>query len=144
MATLERTYAVDRDLARRADRKMRRYGMTLDDAVEYAFMLIVKTHGRPDFVTPLSMDFTVDGVAMRKRRGVVLPIEAEVADGIHTVRAEKIGLDAFAETRAGLADEVRTQLAMLWKEYALADDAELTESARRVKRNLLATFEEVH
>jgi len=77
-----------------------------------------------------------------KRRGAALPIVAEDSDGMHTVRAEKIWLDAFAETKAELAAEVAAQLAMLWKEYALADDAELTESAREVKRNLLATFEE--
>ena len=59
-----------------------------------------------------------------------------------TAQAESIGLDAFASTKAELASEVSKQLEMLWKEYALADDSELTESARKVKRNLLATFEE--
>lgn len=143
MATLERTFTLDRDLARRADRKLRRYGMSMDDAVEHVFMLIVETHGRPDFAAPLQLDFTVDGTPMRKRRGATLPVETGFSDGLHTARADKIGLDAFAATKDELAAEVRDQLAMLWKEYALADDAELTESARTVKRNLLATFEEV-
>ena len=140
MATLERTFTVDRDLARRADRKMRRYGSDLNGLLS----IVVTIRGLPSALlqAPLPLDFTVDGVAMRKRRGVALPIEAEELDGMHTARAENIGLDAFAETRAELAGEVREQLAMLWKEYALADDAELTESAQRVKRNLLATFEE--
>ena len=39
--------------------------------------------------------------------------------------------------------EVKEQLAVLWREYALADDNELTVSARRIKRNLLSVFEEV-
>lgn len=143
MQTLERTVTIRSDLAQRADRKMRRYGMSLDDAVEWACMLIVTQRGLPDFATPINLDFQVDGRCMRKRRGVYLPIEAEDSDGMHTARAEKIGLDAFAETRAELAAEVTEQLAMLWKEYAMVDDAELTESARKVKRNLLATFEEV-
>lgn len=144
MATLERTFTLDRELSRRADRKMRRYGMSMDDAVSYVFSLVVETHGRPDFAAPLPLDFTVDGTPMRKRRGVALPVETGFEDGVHTARADRIGLDAFAATRDELAAEVRDQLAMLWKEYALADDAELTESAREVKRNLLASFEEAH
>lgn len=140
-ATLERTFTLDRDLARRADRKMRRYGSDLNGLLS----IVVTIRGLPLALqqAPLPLDFTVDGVAMRKRRGVAIPIAAEESDGMHTARAENIGLDAFAETRAELAAEVKAQLAMLWKEYAMADDAELTESARRVKRNLLASFEEV-
>lgn len=141
-ATLERTFTLDRELARRADRKMRRYGLSMDDAVKYVFTLVVETHGRPDFAAPLPLDFTVDGTPMRRRRGVALPVETGIEGGLHTARAERIGLDAFAATKDELAAEVRDQLAMLWKEYALADDTELTESARAVKRNLLATFEE--
>ena len=56
--TLERrTVMVDRDLARRADRKMRKYGFSLDDAVQWAFMLIVDQRGIPDFATPLRLEF---------------------------------------------------------------------------------------
>lgn len=57
-----------------------------------------------------------------------------------SLRIDEIGLDAFAETREELAVEVKRQLGMLWKEYALADDSELTASAQQVKRNLLAAF----
>ena len=63
---------------------------------------------------------------------------------LYAVRIDKIGLDAFAATRAELAAEVQRQLTMLWKEYALADDSELTASAQQVKRNLLASFEAWH
>lgn len=141
MATLERTFTFDRDLARRADRKMRRYGSDLNGLLS----IVVTIRGLPSALrqAPLPLDFTVNGVAMRKRCGVALPLVAEDSDGMCTVRAEKIGLDAFAETKMELVEEVRAQLAMLWKEYAMADDADLTESAREVKRNLLATFEEV-
>lgn len=142
--TLERrTVTVDRDLARRADRKMRRYGFSLDDAVEWAFMLIVDQHGLPDFATPLRLEFYNGSTFMRKRRDVSISVKAETTpDGMFTARADSIGLDVFASTKAELAAEIPKQLAMLWKEYALADDSELTESAQKVKRNLLATFEE--
>ena len=141
-ATLERTFTIDSDLARRADRKMRRYGMSLADAVEWACMLIIEQRGLPDFANPIVLDFYVDGKLMRRRRGAALPIETSTEDGLYTVRIGKIGLDAFAATRAELAAEVQNQLTMLWKEYALADDSELTASAQQVKRNLLASFEE--
>ena len=129
-ATLERTFTLDRDLARRADRKMRRYGSDLNGLLS----IVVTIRGLPLALqqAPLPLDFTVDGVAMRKRRGVAIPIAAEESDGkLHEM------------TFRGTPAEVKAQLAMLWKEYAMADDAELTESARRVKRNLLASFEEV-
>lgn len=45
--TLERTFTLDRDLTHRAERKLRRYGRTLDDAVTYAMTIILTTHGLP-------------------------------------------------------------------------------------------------
>ena len=142
ICTLDRTVSVDRELSRRADRKLRRYGVGIDDAVAYILTLVVESPGRPRFAPPVPLDFEVDGTRMRKRRGVSLPVDVAVKDGLHTATADEIGLDAFAETKDALAAEVREQLAFLWKEYALADDAELTESARKAKRRLLATFEE--
>lgn len=57
-----------------------------------------------------------------------------------SMRIDEIGLDAYTETREELAAEVKRQLKTLWKEYALADDSELTASAQQMKRNLLASF----
>jgi len=53
-----------------------------------------------------------------------------------------IRLDAFAPTRDALFDEVKEQLAMLWKEYAEADDDALDDEAQRVKRALHDLMEE--
>jgi len=47
MQTLERTFTLDRDLCRRADRKLHRYGMSLDDALAKTLVLIVSTRGNP-------------------------------------------------------------------------------------------------
>ena len=44
---IERTFRIDRDLARRAERKLRRYGRTLDDELEYALTLVVDVRGVP-------------------------------------------------------------------------------------------------
>ena len=47
-ATLERTVTVDRSLARRAERKLHRYGTSFDDVVSAALTLVVSTRGMPD------------------------------------------------------------------------------------------------
>ena len=46
-ATLERTVTVDRSLARRADRKLRRYGHSFDEAVNVVLGIIVAKRGDP-------------------------------------------------------------------------------------------------
>lgn len=46
---ITRIFTLDSDLARRADRKLRRYGRTLDDALEYALTLVVTVRGVPPF-----------------------------------------------------------------------------------------------
>ena len=46
-ATLERTVTVDRNLARRADRKLRRYGHSFNDAVNVVLNIIVAKRGDP-------------------------------------------------------------------------------------------------
>lgn len=46
---ITRTFTLDSDLVRRADRKLRRYGRTLDDALEYALTLVVTVRGVPPF-----------------------------------------------------------------------------------------------
>ena len=47
-ATLERTVTIDRSLARRAERKLHRYGASFDDVVSAALTLVVSTRGMPD------------------------------------------------------------------------------------------------
>lgn len=54
-----------------------------------------------------------------------------------------LALDVFAPTREALPAELNEQIAMLWAEYALADDNELDAVARQLKQALLATFTEV-
>jgi hypothetical protein len=54
-----------------------------------------------------------------------------------------LGINVYAYTRDQLDLELREQIAFLWDSYAMADDAELTESALRLKRNLLAILKEV-
>jgi hypothetical protein len=54
-----------------------------------------------------------------------------------------LALDVFAPTREALLAELNEQIAMLWSEYALAEDDTLDNVARQLKQALLAAFSEV-
>ena len=54
-----------------------------------------------------------------------------------------LGIDVFAYTRDQLDQELREQIVFLWDSYALADDAELTETATQLKINLLNRLKEI-
>ncbi|MDO9319566.1 MAG: hypothetical protein Q7V56_15395 [Gammaproteobacteria bacterium] len=59
------------------------------------------------------------------------------------IEHESLALDVYAPTRERLLAELNEQIAMLWAEYALADDDTLDSIARDLKQTLLATFAEV-
>jgi hypothetical protein len=54
----------------------------------------------------------------------------------------ELGIDVYAPTREVLVAELNEQIAMLWSEYALADDDCLDAVAVRLKQTLLVTFVE--
>lgn len=62
-ATLEKTVTVDRSLARRAERKLQRYGTSFDEVVSAALTLVVSTRGMPDVFSSASsmITFTTQG-----------------------------------------------------------------------------------
>jgi hypothetical protein len=57
------------------------------------------------------------------------------------LRDERLGIEVFAETRQKLVIELDEQIAMLWSEYALAEDDSLDEMAQGLKQRLLLTFD---
>lgn len=90
--------------------------------------------------------FTHNGKEVRARGEISLvakPALDEESGQFFVVREDSIGLDAFAATRESLVREVRDQLSLLWREYALEADSRLTRHARSVKMALLAHFEGV-
>jgi len=54
-----------------------------------------------------------------------------------------LGIDVFGATRERLLAELHEQIALLWCEYAQADDGSLAPAARKVKERLLASIQEV-
>jgi len=92
--------------------------------------------------------FVIDSVPLRsgQLRAVAALVLEPVLDEtkqLLCVQDTGVGLDAFAHTREKLLIEINEQLAMLWQEYALASDDELSDRARTMKATLLATFTEV-
>ena len=70
-ATLERTFTLDRNLTRRAERKLHRYGRTLDDAFAYILTAVVSTRGEPQFVREQESDpFFQEPNASHLRRAI--------------------------------------------------------------------------
>jgi hypothetical protein len=66
----------------------------------------------------------------------VVPVLDE-SEQLLTALDAQIGLDVFAPTRKELLEEVSEQLVFLWDTYALSSDDDLTESAQKLKSNLL-------
>ena len=106
--TMERTFSVDRDLARRAERKLHRYGMNVEEAVSRVLSIVISVRGKPAFLSDsfgehedagcaVPLDFEVSGKRMRKRHNASVAVKTGLENGL-TAIAESIGLDAFAES----------------------------------------------
>lgn len=74
-----------------------------------------------------------------------LVIEPQLSDDKNyvTLFNSDLGIDVFAGTISALVDELAEAVAVTWKNYALADDAELSPKALALKQRLLITLQEV-
>jgi hypothetical protein len=96
-------------------------------------------------LSPLELsEVEFGGVRLRSKEPLHLQPRI-LEDTPHFLNVEKarFGLDAFAGTVGELIDEVAEDLVVVWKEYALARDSELSPNARELKRHLLEAFEEL-
>ena len=62
---------------------------------------------------------------------------------LYIIDYPKLDIYVIGFSRQSLINELFETLLYSWKEYAMADDKRLTESARKLKRKMLATFERV-
>lgn len=62
-------------------------------------------------------------------------------DSYFVLEIPRLNIIAYTKKRSDLIDEVGEQLSMLWREYAMADDATLDDGAAILKHELLNTFE---
>lgn len=96
-------------------------------------------------ISPLQLLWVRSGaVLLRANTPITLDVELDDTKQLLCIMQSDLGIDVFAPTREMLLADLQEQLAMLWCEYALADDNELDEPACRLKHALLAQFVEVH
>lgn len=80
---------------------------------------------------------------VRARTPIELDVFLDESRQLYCVENALIGISTCSSTREGLFDEVESQLAMLWQEYALASDGELDGPAPAMKQALLERFVEI-
>ena len=59
----------------------------------------------------------------------------------YEIEDRNLGLSVHADRIEDLKTIVREQIAILWQEFALGDDAKMTPQARKLRTRLLETFE---
>ncbi|RYH48358.1 MAG: hypothetical protein EON54_16100 [Alcaligenaceae bacterium] len=74
---------------------------------------------------------------------LTLEVFSDASKQLLCAEQHALAISASGATREALFDDLSEQLAMLWEEYALADDDTLDGPALDVKRSLLAQFTEV-
>ena len=84
-----------------------------------------------------------DGRTVRLKERLQLPIVLSESEQLLSIEYEPLQVDVFAATRDQLWEELLEQVAMLWVEYAEADEEELSPPARELRRRLLAIGEVV-
>lgn len=60
--------------------------------------------------------------------------------GLWSVEHYDLGIDVYGDSLEHLLEELNQQVAMLWDNYAIAEDETLAPSALKLKAQLLAAF----
>jgi hypothetical protein len=76
------------------------------------------------------------------RNEIALEPELDESQQLMIVREEALGIDVVAPTREELFQSLSEEILLLWRNYALAADAELSAKARELKARLLESIEE--
>ncbi len=88
-------------------------------------------------------ELSIAGLSVKPQRPLHLQPELNESQQLICLEHPAWGLDVFAPTRSELSEELKEQLSMLWTEYAREEDDLLSAPALRVKRQLLADWQEV-
>ena len=94
-------------------------------------------------LSPIELEeVQADGLNLRFKSPNTLVPELDDSQQLFVLKESRIGLEIFAYTRSEIIADVQSEIAFLWREYALADDAELSQEALSMKRGLLDLLEE--
>lgn len=117
--------------------------VVLDDNGEPKQIIDVTDIRDLDLSTFVLDTIQLDGLALKSTPTLSLEPTLDETKQLLCIEHPALGLDVFATTRELLLVELHGQLAMVWHEYALAPDVELSAKAMALKRALLARFAEV-
>jgi len=102
-----------------------------------------------DFIRPIQEaedipidSFDVGNRTVGARRPLSVTIRFDREEQLFMATVPSLDIETAGETRDDVAEGIAAELRMLWRNYARADDARLTEGARSLKRQLLEAFEE--
>lgn len=84
----------------------------------------------------------LDNGTLRSRRPLSFRVTFDRESRLYAAEGP-FDITAASAGRQELESEIAAELAMLWREYALASPASLTSAARRLQEELLASFEVV-
>jgi hypothetical protein len=73
-------------------------------------------------------------------QGLHAEVGFDEGETLYTAAIPSLSVNTFAETRDGLIDALHSELSLLWRRYALAQDEMLTPAAQALKRKMLETF----
>lgn len=86
-------------------------------------------------------EFQSSGYRLRFSQPLTLLPELDDTRELICLEHAGLGIGVFAPTRDLLEQELQDDLDVLWRNYALAEDDQLTQDARQLKKNLLAAVE---
>lgn len=119
--------------------------MVLDDAGVPKKIIDVNDIRELDLSSLIVESVKVGNLALKAKQSITLEPESDETQQLICVAHEELGIDAYARTRDALVGELNDQIAMLWQEYAQANDDAMDGEAIKLKRALLAAFsEEAH
>lgn len=95
-------------------------------------------------LTPFEISqFEIYDEIFQFKQATSLDITLDESEQLLVIEDEAISLNVFAQTREELWEDLKEQIWILWHEYALGDDDELSPFALKLKERLLS-FVEVH
>lgn len=62
--------------------------------------------------------------------------------GFYVIRCKSLGIDVYSKKLSDIQEELEEAIRSNWREYAMADDYDLSPKAILLKRKLLKTIEE--
>lgn len=96
-----------------------------------------KIHTEPLDTRPVTThSFRCNGGIVRFRTPLAIT-PLIVGDGVMHLSHEYLGISVYGVTRGELVAELERDFDILWRNYALAEDADLTRSERTLKYNWL-------